>query len=155
MTRRPSLNPALPPAKAYEAPSPPLNRDLGPPPPGYGRYTDFDRVLGGGPVSALPGGALRRNLDEVLCFKVRRSSIYPCHFLSYSSSVGRKVIMPTIVEIGMSQAIAEGTNDQRGLVSMISYYLAVGMSYGSLSPANGCITSKLNLGQRLVGTARP
>lgn len=67
-----SPKPQLPPSKAYDPPSPPSAKDLGPPPPGYGRYADFDR----GPPGGTPGGALnstgppRRNLDEVLCFKV-------------------------------------------------------------------------------------
>ncbi|KAL0580369.1 RNA-binding component of cleavage and polyadenylation factor [Marasmius crinis-equi] len=67
--------PGLPPAHAYDPPSPPSNRDLGPPPPGYGRYADFDRGFSGG--ANYPGGANppgmqpRRNLDDVLCFKVR------------------------------------------------------------------------------------
>ena len=60
----------MPPANAYEPPSPPSPRDLGPPPPGYGRYADFDR---GPSTGAVPGSAVpRRNLDEVLCFKVSR-----------------------------------------------------------------------------------
>jgi cleavage and polyadenylation specificity factor subunit 4 len=65
-----SPKPNLPPAKAYEPPPPPSPRDLGPPPPGYGRYADFDRGTSAGPTS---GGvqAPRRNLDDVLCFKVR------------------------------------------------------------------------------------
>lgn len=65
----------MPPAKAYDPPSPPSAKDLGPPPPGYGRYADFDRGGGGG--TSGPGGPPnvangppRRNLDEVLCFKV-------------------------------------------------------------------------------------
>lgn len=73
---RHSPKPDLPPPKAYDPPSPPSNRDLGPPPPGYGRYADFDRGFSsgtpthGGPPNG-PSGPPRRNLDDVLCFKVR------------------------------------------------------------------------------------
>ncbi|KAJ3514373.1 hypothetical protein NLJ89_g2412 [Agrocybe chaxingu] len=67
--------PNLPPPKAYDPPSPPSAKDLGPPPPGYGRYADFDRTAAGGAnMPGGPGNAMigppRRNLDEVLCFKV-------------------------------------------------------------------------------------
>ena len=66
-------HPALPLPEAYEPPAAPSNRDLGPPPPGYGRYADFDRnAPGGGPNASFGGGAagLRRNIDDVVCFKV-------------------------------------------------------------------------------------
>jgi cleavage and polyadenylation specificity factor subunit 4 len=73
-----SPKPNVPPPKAYDPPSPPSAKDLGPPPPGYGRYTDLDRGLGGGPPGGGSGGTLtgppRRNLDEVLCFKVNNCS---------------------------------------------------------------------------------
>jgi hypothetical protein len=74
-----SPKPELPPATAYDPPAPPSNRDLGPPPPGYGRYADFDGGFrGGGPGGVGRGGPQeggpRRNLDEVLCFKVRASN---------------------------------------------------------------------------------
>lgn len=77
-----SPKPTLPPPKAYEPPSPPSQRDLGPPPPGYGRYADFDRGFGGGPGG--PGGpgappGPRRNLDEVLCFKCGEKGHYANH----------------------------------------------------------------------------
>lgn len=70
-----SPKPSLPSPSAYEPPSPPANRDLGPPPPGYGRYADYDRSnAGGGPVgmpgSTGPSLGPRRNLDDVMCFKV-------------------------------------------------------------------------------------
>ncbi|KAG6875152.1 hypothetical protein C0992_004963, partial [Termitomyces sp. T32_za158] len=66
--------PGIPPPQAYDPPSPPSSRELGPPPPGYGRYAEFDRGFGNGtmpPAGASngPPGSLRRNLDEVLCFK--------------------------------------------------------------------------------------
>jgi len=75
-----SPKPSLPSPSAYEPPSPPANRDLGPPPPGYGRYADYDRSNaggggGGGGQVGMPGNAgpplgPRRNLDDVMCFKV-------------------------------------------------------------------------------------
>lgn len=76
---------SIPAEAEYRAPSPTAARDLGPPPPGYGRYADFDRQGGGGGGSGGGGGgpqgghrpftdkfdgAPKRNLDEVLCFKV-------------------------------------------------------------------------------------
>ena len=65
-----SPKPNIPPPSAYDPPPPPSPRDLGPPPPGYGRYADFDHGTGSG---MQPGGGQppRRNLDEVMCFKVR------------------------------------------------------------------------------------
>ena len=42
----PKLN--IPPASAYDPPPLPSLRDLGPPPPGYGRYADFDHGPGSG-----------------------------------------------------------------------------------------------------------
>jgi cleavage and polyadenylation specificity factor subunit 4 len=64
-----SPKPGIPAPKDYDPPAPPSNRDLGPPPPGYGRYADF-----GGPPGLGRGGpgdgTSRRNLDDVLCFKV-------------------------------------------------------------------------------------
>jgi hypothetical protein len=69
-----SPKPSLPPPKAYDPPEPPSQRELGPPPPGYGRYADFDRgAAGGGPSHGAGQPGPRRNLDEVLCFKVRRA----------------------------------------------------------------------------------
>ncbi|KAF9015257.1 hypothetical protein BDQ17DRAFT_1340745 [Cyathus striatus] len=72
--------PNLPPAKAYEPPEPPSTRDLGPPPPGYGRYADFDRSQA---VAAGPGTGVqvpsRRNLDDVLCFKCGEKGHYANH----------------------------------------------------------------------------
>ena len=54
-------------------------RELGPPPPGYGRYADFDRGNGGGFPGPHPPGmggsggppGPRRNLEDVVCYKVR------------------------------------------------------------------------------------
>ncbi|KAL0072054.1 RNA-binding component of cleavage and polyadenylation factor [Marasmius tenuissimus] len=75
--------PGLPPASAYDPPSPPSNRDLGPPPPGYGRYADFDRGFPGGanyPGAPNPSGMQpRRNLDDVLCFKCGEKGHYANH----------------------------------------------------------------------------
>jgi len=68
----------MPPARAYAPPSPPGPRELGPAPPGYGRYADYDRATGtAGPPLPSFHGAPRRNLDEVLCFKVCE---LPCAF---------------------------------------------------------------------------
>jgi hypothetical protein len=72
-----SPKPNLPTAKDYEMPEVP-NRDLGPPPPGYGRYADvsMDRPPAGQNTFAAPptGGFIRRNLEEVTCFKVSHFS---------------------------------------------------------------------------------
>jgi hypothetical protein len=89
-----SPKPNLPPPKSYEPPSPPSNRDLGPPPPGYGRYADFDRGAMGPQVTPHSGGPNssgppRRNLDEVLCFKVCFCAFF-CRGKYSSYSVRRK-----------------------------------------------------------------
>ncbi|KAG9103942.1 RNA-binding component of cleavage and polyadenylation factor [Ceratobasidium sp. 370] len=66
--------PDIPPPEAYRPPSPPSQRDLGPPPPGYGRFEHGGGQ--GGPAGGFvvgannPGFVPRRNLDDVLCFKV-------------------------------------------------------------------------------------
>jgi cleavage and polyadenylation specificity factor subunit 4 len=72
-----SPKPDLPAPHEYDPPSPPSPKDLGPPPPGYGRYTDFERgttmqsaATSQGNQGGFTGGP-RRNLDEVLCFKVK------------------------------------------------------------------------------------
>ncbi|KAK7064158.1 mRNA 3'-end-processing protein YTH1 [Favolaschia claudopus] len=67
--------PGLPPAEAYEAPSVPSIE--GPPPPGFGRF-EFDRSFQGGNFSG-PNGPIRRNLDEVLCFKCGEKGHYANH----------------------------------------------------------------------------
>lgn len=59
---------ALPSEEDYRPPSPPPQRELGPPPPGHGRFVDYGR---GGVGRGSDGLPPRRNLDEVLCFKVR------------------------------------------------------------------------------------
>ena len=78
-----SPKPHLPAPKEYDPPSPPSQRDLGPPPPGYGRYADFDRGFSGGPGggSSGPGAQQgpRRNLDDVLCFKCGEKGHYANH----------------------------------------------------------------------------
>ncbi|KAI0322974.1 hypothetical protein OF83DRAFT_1273733 [Amylostereum chailletii] len=85
--------PTLPPPEAYNPPAQVSQRDLGPPPPGYGRYADFDRGFqggggqnfgAGGTGSANGAGAgagtmPRRNLDEVLCFKCGEKGHYANH----------------------------------------------------------------------------
>ncbi|KAG8979321.1 RNA-binding component of cleavage and polyadenylation factor [Tulasnella sp. JGI-2019a] len=88
--------PSLPTEEDYRPPSPPANRDLGPPPPGYGRYLDDHgnpfQVPGGmggpGGHNQWPGqgrpradgttgeGFVRRNLDEVTCFKCGQRGHY-------------------------------------------------------------------------------
>ena len=70
-----SPKPDIPSPKEYNPPSPPSPKELGPPPPGYGRYADFDRGPGAMPIQSNHGqpgnyNGPRRNLDEVLCFKV-------------------------------------------------------------------------------------
>ena len=80
-----SPKPELPSPKAYEPPPPPSTRDLGPPPPGYGRYADFDRGFPSGPIanaSVNAPGLARRNLDDVLCFKVKYTLFMMVTFLS-------------------------------------------------------------------------
>jgi hypothetical protein len=57
----------LPSEDDYRTPSPPPQRELGPPPPGHGRFVDYGRGSGRGVDGGLP---IRRNLDDVLCFKV-------------------------------------------------------------------------------------
>lgn len=73
--------PGIPPPEAYRPPSPPSQRDLGPPPPGWGRFNDHGPGQGGsgggfvvGPNN--PGFVPRRNLDEVLCFKCGQKGHY-------------------------------------------------------------------------------
>lgn len=63
-----SPKPTLPPASAYE-PTPDAQRELGPPPPNFGRFGDFNQ-----PMHRPDGSSFvpRRNLDEVMCFKVRK-----------------------------------------------------------------------------------
>ncbi|KAF9569663.1 hypothetical protein CPC08DRAFT_677288 [Agrocybe pediades] len=76
--------PNIPPPSAYDPPAPPSAKDLGPPPPGYGRYADFERSSGGpAGIQGGPGnlmmGPPRRNLDEVLCFKCGEKGHYANH----------------------------------------------------------------------------
>jgi hypothetical protein len=88
---------SLPTEADYRPPSPPPQRDLGPPPPGHGRFMDYatrtsgaGRGFGGG--AGAPDG-VRRNLDEVLCFKVSHFLLfagryrYPNHLYSTVWSV--------------------------------------------------------------------
>ena len=65
-----SPNPSIPPPKAYGPPLPPSAKDLGPPPPGYGRHVDLGNGVGPPGSNNTMTGPPRRNLDEVLCFKV-------------------------------------------------------------------------------------
>jgi len=77
--------PNLPPPSAYDPPPPLAQRDLGPPPPGYGRYADFEpRNVASNNAqpqfnsSSGPAGT-RRNLDDVLCFKCGEKGHYANH----------------------------------------------------------------------------
>lgn len=106
-----SPKPDLPTPQDYDPPSPSSTRDLGPPPPGYGRYADFDRGSGAGHTmsnTATPGPP-RRNLDDVLCFKVPRYMRILFMWLKPFSfpSVERKGTMPTTVGIEMSRVTVE------------------------------------------------
>ncbi|KAF7436915.1 RNA-binding component of cleavage and polyadenylation factor [Pleurotus ostreatus] len=74
--------PDLPLPKAYEPPEPSSTRELGPPPPGYGRYTEYGGFGGStsnqGNVSGFQGPP-RRNMDEVMCFKCGEKGHYANH----------------------------------------------------------------------------
>ena len=91
-------------------------RELGPPPPGYGRYADFDgngpwpgnRPPGGGGSGGPPGP--RRNIEDVVCFKVRLPS-QACYFVparvsSARSSAARRAI--TRIIVGTRASIGSG-----------------------------------------------
>ncbi|KAJ1311064.1 hypothetical protein OPQ81_009568 [Rhizoctonia solani] len=73
--------PGIPPPEAYRPPSPPSQRDLGPPPPGWGRFNEHG-VAANGPGAGFvvgqnnPGFVPRRNLDDVLCFKCGQKGHY-------------------------------------------------------------------------------
>lgn len=69
--------PNLPSAQDYEKQASAANREVGPPPPGYGRY-DYGGNAGGQSASTLQGPP-RRNLDEVLCFKCGEKGHYANH----------------------------------------------------------------------------
>jgi len=111
-----SPKPNIPPPSAYDPLPPPSPRDLGPPPPGYGRYADFDHGPGSG-IQSGGGQPPRRNLDEVMCFKVKRlfarSTCAPADDKLNLSAV-RRDIMPTIVRIVISREIGEGLIGRRG-----------------------------------------
>jgi hypothetical protein len=118
-----SPKPDLPSPESYETPAPLSTRDLGPPPPGYGRYADFDRAVPNGAYGGTAGnstsGPPRRNLDEVLCFKV----CYPVPCLCECSnattsllSAERKGTMQTIAAIATSQGIVEVLSDEGDMV---------------------------------------
>ena len=114
-----SPKPGLPAPKAYEPPSPPSQRDLGPPPPGYGRYADFERGYpGNGPPGA--GGTAgppgpRRNLEDVTCFKVsllRKDSLFLTDFECAENSAGKEATTRIIVIEGMYREIGAGLTGQ-------------------------------------------
>ncbi|KAJ7631005.1 hypothetical protein FB45DRAFT_917190 [Roridomyces roridus] len=69
--------PGIPQPEAYEAPALPAME--GPPPPGFGRYGEFDRGFQGGNPNLGANGPVRRNLDEVLCFKCGERGHYANH----------------------------------------------------------------------------
>lgn len=91
----------LPPLSAYRPPTPPLSEAPGPPPPGYGRYSEFDPKTigthtfqrkwedrgGGGGRGGFGGGGGRggggggggggeRDNSSVLCFKCNQKGHY-------------------------------------------------------------------------------
>jgi hypothetical protein len=103
-----SPKPELPKPEAYELPDIPA-RELGPPPPGYGRYADasMDRSAAaqGGYSGGAAGGFIRRNLDEVTCFKASVSCIVIDHMLMYDVlSAAREAITLTNVRTVMFRA---------------------------------------------------
>ncbi|KIJ45635.1 hypothetical protein M422DRAFT_166281 [Sphaerobolus stellatus SS14] len=74
--------PNLPTLAEYAPPASTTQRELGPPPPGFGRYADYDRPFqASGPPAQAPGGGPqpRRNLDEVVCFKCGKNGHYANH----------------------------------------------------------------------------
>jgi hypothetical protein len=102
-----SPKPNLPTPDAYELPSPPATRDLGPPPAGYGRFTDPDRSFAGGAGRGNQGDGPRRNLDDVLCFKVSLATSVECYLTQLATSAGRRGIMQTIAGTGTFRVIVE------------------------------------------------
>lgn len=89
-----SPKPGIPPPEAYNPPPPPSNRELGPPPPGYNRFGEFDRPpptsFGAGRGVPADGFVPRRNLDEVMCYKVRSISSRSKFELTLSAQCGEK-----------------------------------------------------------------
>ena len=98
-----SPKPTLPPASAYE-PTPDAQRELGPPPPNFGRFGDFNQ-----PMHRPDGSSFvpRRNLDEVMCFKVSNPSAL-IRVTDNLSSADNMVTMRINVEIAMFPGIEEG-----------------------------------------------
>lgn len=99
-----SPKPQLPEAEEYEVPEAP-NRDLGPPPPGYGRYADAAFTTSGGTGhsagGAQAGGFVRRNLDEVTCFKVGFHTFTLRYESNAINSVENEVTTRTCAQIVM------------------------------------------------------
>ncbi|GJJ15890.1 hypothetical protein Clacol_010168 [Clathrus columnatus] len=74
--------PELPKISEYAGPSISSHRELGPPPPGFGRHGEHERPFApGGPPNQSTGMAapIRRNLDEVVCFKCGKNGHYANH----------------------------------------------------------------------------
>jgi len=74
--------PNLPKPSEYTPPASASHRDLGPPPPGFGRFGDHDRPFPPSvTTSQAAGGAAagRRNLDDVVCFKCGKNGHYANH----------------------------------------------------------------------------
>ena len=86
----------LPTEDDYRAPSPPPQRELGPP-PGHGRFVDYGRGSGRGVDGGLP---LRRNLDDVLCFKVGSLPIAACQ-------------IPTLEIVWLERTLCELLQEQK------------------------------------------
>ncbi|KAL7413420.1 hypothetical protein BDY24DRAFT_340768 [Mrakia frigida] len=69
----------LPPLSAYRPPTPPLSEAPGPPPPGYGRYSEFDpKTIGTHTGGGGGGGGGERDNSSVLCFKCNQKGHYAC-----------------------------------------------------------------------------
>jgi hypothetical protein len=109
-----SPKPQLPEAKEYEVPEAP-NRDLGPPPPGYGRYADAAFTTGGGTghftAGAQSSGFVRRNLDEVTCFKVSFYTRISWYESNAIDSVENEATTQICAQTGMYLATEEASTE--------------------------------------------
>ena len=76
-----SPKPNLPPPSAYEPP-PDAQRELGPPPLNFGRFGEFNQSQQRADGSTF---VPRRNLDDVMCFKVGYCLLWHlAYFANYS-----------------------------------------------------------------------